>query len=499
MAKSCHFLWACTTAILLAMPPNLTAQSSASTLASEVMVAYTRMEQAVNFDIYNGNLVADLIPDPGVNSLLKGIRLDEESNFPVLDIDVLRNGPFDIRRQGGRMYATQSVRIKASVNDVQMINVAFPLQFYLDPKIGRDWKLNPGIQLPVPQHPALTFSFPPFGVIDINLFLRELLSTPLVTASAKLNQELKRELDMKGEARKVWNQLHFSERVINNPPLYLTCRPHEIGLDVDRYTSSSMVAKVGAMVTLSLSDVPEEDLTPTEVPLNGLENPSSGIQLTVPVTLSEALIQAELNKRLTNVKKLVRQRSAASRRPVKPAAGAVRPVINQVISSSNLNMINFKAQVPEFEGFEVDLRGGYILGTATFAHSFQVGGKMERVEGRLSLKFRVSNFKNVLKVTAYDPHVRTNIRLAGIELNTLTQELMERAEGAMQLSVSIPYEREKEQAVDTINSRIDSMPLGEGIEFQGTIHSMGIDQILIQEDGLRVSVKADGESVVLVQ
>lgn len=484
-------------AVFLLVPVSAIARQDPSTLSSEVYLSYERIERAVNFDIYNGNLRANLIPDPAINGQLTGIRLDENSNFPILDIHVLREGPFSIRRLGGRMFASQNVRIKAEVNDVQMLNVAFPLQFSLDPSIGTDWKLNPGIRLPVPQHPALTFRFPPFGVIDINLFLRELLTTPIGVASIKINNEVKRSVDMTSEAQRVWDRMHFSEAVMNNPTLYLTCQPLEIGVEVDRYTSRAMVARVGTSVHLSLSDA-RENPTPGDVPLNNLEPRSGGINLIVPVSLSESVIQREINKRLSNVVKLVKQRSAASRRPVKPVSGQVSPAVNQAIALGNLAVGNFEASVPELSGFDVQLHPGHIKGSAAFSHTVQVGSGSTAVTGRIALKFAVSIEDDILIVKAYDPEIRTSGKVRGIDLNTLTTALVERAEGAMQLSVSLPFEREKEQAINMINSRIDDFALGEGISLQGSISSVGVGPVSIEEDLLRVSVKADGESVIVI-
>lgn len=162
----------------------------------------------------------------------------------------------------------------------------------LVPQVMPDWQINPNLTPALDLNKA-ALSLGQLGKMDISDLLGSSLGKYLQRETRKLTPSFKKSLNLRREVTKLWDQAYLSERVSDDPPLWVQVTPQRLLVaPIDFSQGDQISLTVGVQSATYLTN--REPAAATRAPLPEmlpLEGPT-GTDLNLPVVIS----MAELNE-----------------------------------------------------------------------------------------------------------------------------------------------------------------------------------------------------------
>lgn len=162
----------------------------------------------------------------------------------------------------------------------------------LVPEVMPDWQINPNLTPTLDLNKA-ALSLGQLGKMDISDLLGSSLGKYLQRETRKLTPSFKKSLNLRREVTKLWDQAYLSERVSDEPPLWVQVTPQRLLVaPIDFSEADQISLTVGVQSATYLTN--REPAAATRAPLPEmlpLEGPT-GTELNLPVVIS----MAELNE-----------------------------------------------------------------------------------------------------------------------------------------------------------------------------------------------------------
>ena len=162
----------------------------------------------------------------------------------------------------------------------------------LIPQVMPDWQINPNLTPTLDLNKA-ALSLGQLGKIDISDLLGSSLGKYLQRETSKITPSFKKSLNLRREVTRLWDQAYLSERVSEEPPLWIQVTPQRLLVaPIDFSQPDQLSLTVGVQCATSLSN--REPIAAPRAPLPEmapLEGPA-GTDLNLPVVIS----MAELNE-----------------------------------------------------------------------------------------------------------------------------------------------------------------------------------------------------------
>jgi len=162
----------------------------------------------------------------------------------------------------------------------------------LVPQVMPDWQINPNLTPTLDLNKA-ALSLGQLGKMDISDLLGSSLGKYLQRETRKLTPSFRKSLNLRREVTKLWDQAYLSEKVSDDPPLWVQVTPQRLLVaPIDFSQADQISLTVGVQSATYLTN--REPLAAERAPLpemGPLEGPT-GTDLNLPVVIS----MAELNE-----------------------------------------------------------------------------------------------------------------------------------------------------------------------------------------------------------
>lgn len=162
----------------------------------------------------------------------------------------------------------------------------------LVPQVMPDWQINPNLTPTLDLNKA-ALSLGQLGKMDISDLLGSSLGKYLQRETRKLTPSFKKSLNLRREVTKLWDQAYLSERVSDDPPLWVQVTPQRLLVaPIDFSQPDQISLTVGVQSATFLTNREPAAATraplPEMLPLEG----ATGTELNLPVVIS----MTELNE-----------------------------------------------------------------------------------------------------------------------------------------------------------------------------------------------------------
>jgi hypothetical protein len=215
-------------------------------------------------------------------------------------------GPIDIRTiDNNRIEATTTVsgRVqvekKIAVFDASVgIDVSGRVIATAAPTVARNWFIDPHLNLSATLERAAAKT--PVGDIDVTGLVKNKIEELISRERAKIEEAVRKALDMKGEIEKVWKSLAAVHPIGTDPPVWLRVIPRRVAFRNLQYTKDAIQSGLALTVDTQIF-VQKDPPAVVSVPLPELDTADKlpdEVTLTVPVVVSYEVMNEQLKKAL---------------------------------------------------------------------------------------------------------------------------------------------------------------------------------------------------------
>jgi len=172
----------------------------------------------------------------------------------------------------------------------------------INPQVAPNWQIIPNLV------PRINLSKADLRIGQLgNISIRDLLQgsiNPIIQQEAqKISPKVVKELDLKGEIQKLWDEAHVSDQVSKKPPIWINVKPNAvIATPLDYSVPEEISTVVAIQSQTSLTNSPPSTSAATALPNLQIVNVAPKTELRIPFIVSIARLNQELAKENFSVK-----------------------------------------------------------------------------------------------------------------------------------------------------------------------------------------------------
>ena len=293
----------------------------------------------------------------------------------------------------------------------------------LSPTIASDWSIVPNLT-PSLNLSQASVSLGGLGKLDISSILGGSVGQYIQKEAQKLAPALRQSIDLRSQVGPFWQQAYLSEKVNDDPSLWISVTPQEVQLSPVDYTDPEQISvtvaiKTDAFLTNREPDTPEPQPLPDLIAHPGPL--ATDLKLPVIVSITE---------------------------------------LNEVLAEESFEIKTGAGSSVEIDGLEAEVGRGGMLNLKLSLNATQ-NGPARGIAGDIWLEARpVIDFeKQTLRFTDVDFTLETKSKLTSVATWLLEELLIK----AIEREMRVDLDDYKEEMAKEINKVINSADLPEGI------------------------------------
>jgi hypothetical protein len=197
---------------------------------------------------------------------------------------------------GGRVQVEKQIVVKISVG----VDVSGTITANLAPLAAQDWSVDPRLGLSVKVDNAVAKTA--IGDIGITGPVQGAVNGILDGVRASAAKELADKLKFRGDVQPIWEKLNSVHQIGSEPNTWLQITPQSVAFQQFGYHDDFLEAGIALTLQAHVFVQPEAPKTlptPALPPLNIVDRVPEGFELSIPVEVSYAAINKELQKQLS--------------------------------------------------------------------------------------------------------------------------------------------------------------------------------------------------------